>query len=89
MFAEHRCAGTFFVRIPGVTTRPRKVIAPSADQACVLLADHLDRTGRLSAGARFVAFVRRVGQETWTQVTIDAVGVTTYHATHVRDLPAC
>ena len=87
LFAEHRCLALWLVH--GLTSRPRKVRAGSAGEACVILADSLEQHGKLRAQAEITAFARRHGSSAWERVTLGVAGVTTYHVMHVQPIPAC
>lgn len=84
----HRCASTFEVHIQGVTYRARRVIAASAEEAAVRVADELEAEQRfaIDTGCEKEVAVRRVGSRTWQGVLLTAVEVTSYYPTRVREL---
>lgn len=86
LFEQHRCIGTWIVKIPGRADRARRVLAASEGEAAVRLADDLDRSGsgEIESGTELIARVRRAGDTRWIDVVLTAVDVTTYHPTIVQ-----
>ena len=80
----------FEVRVPGVTSRSRRVLAGSCEEAAVLVVDELERRGRfaIASGCEHEVAVRSVGSRSWQGVMLTAVDVTSYYPTQVRSLDA-